>query len=30
MDIKITGRAETELSKIESRTLRIVFDDYCG
>jgi len=30
MDIKITGRAEAELSKIESKTLRIEFDDYCG
>lgn len=30
MDIKITGRAETELSKIESNTFRITYDNDCG
>ena len=30
MDIKITGRAEAELSKIASNTFRISYDNDCG
>lgn len=30
MDIKITDRAERELSKIESKTFRIAYDGDCG
>ena len=30
MDIKITGRAEAELSKLESKTFRINYDNDCG
>lgn len=30
MDIRITGKAEAELSKIEAKTFRITFDEDCG
>lgn len=30
MEFKITDRAETELSKIESKTFRVIYDDNCG
>lgn len=30
MDIKITGKAEAELLKIESKTFRIAYDNDCG
>lgn len=30
MDIKITDRAEKELSKIDAKTFRITFDNDCG
>lgn len=30
MDIKITSKAEAQLSKVEAKTFRIVFDEDCG
>jgi hypothetical protein len=30
MDIKITDRAEKELSKIEAKSFRITYDNDCG
>jgi hypothetical protein len=30
MDIKITDRAKSELSKIESKSFRIAYDNDCG
>jgi len=30
MDIKITDRAEEKLSKLESKSFRITFDNDCG
>lgn len=30
MDIKITGKAAEELSKIDSKSFRITYDNDCG